>query len=538
MCGIALYCSEAKEGLDYEKCECNASLQKHRGPDDTRSERCKIGKYEAFMMFHRLMINDLSDLGSQPMHIGDNVTLMCNGEIYNHKYLEQKYGIVPKSRSDCEIIGHLYNKIGFEAMVKELDGLFAIVLIDTDVVYVARDPIGIRPLFFGISDEMFAFTSEMKALMGLGLEITQFKPGHIWRSDTMQYTRYYDNEYGNEIYKGLSQEYITKKIYRLLNEAVKSQCESDRPIGSLLSGIDSTIVTALLVKHNPMTEPIHTFSIGFADGEDLAFARRSAKHLGTIHHEIIMTEQEMLDVIPQVIETIESHDPTTIRASAFMYMLGKFVNEQTSIRVLFSGETIDEQSGSYLYFYRAPSPEEFKQETFKLLDEISYFDALRCDKTISAWGLEIRTPYTNSKFMNFNMRLDPYLKMHSTFGIEKYLLRKAFDNEEKLILEETLTRPKAAFSDASSSRKRAWHQIIEEYVDQLYTNEEFERLASQYEHCPPLSKEALYFRQIYDKKYPGMEKLIPHHWLPNEKWCGKITNPSAWILDLKVNQEN
>ncbi len=541
MCGIFAIFDESKEGLDYEKCDENAMLLQRRGPDVTIKKKLRIGKYEAFLVFHRLMINDQTDAGNQPMYIDNNVILMCNGEIYNHKYLEQKYDITPKSKSDCEVIGHLYNKIGMEEMHKQLDSVHAMVLIDmnTNTVHVGRDNIGVRPLFYGYNDVTFGFASEMGALMNLGFdEIVQVPGGHIWNSNDKQFVRYYDISFGNIVYKNLSQTYITKKINRLLNRAVKSQIMSDRPIGSLLSGVDSSLITALLVKHNPTTNPIVTFTIGFKDGEDLAFGRRTAKYLGTIHNEIIVSEEEMLAILPETVKTIGSFDSTSIRASAFMLMLAKYIKEKTDVKVIYSGETMDELSGSYLYFYNAPSPEEFKKETHKLLEELPTYDILRADRTLSSCGLEVRVPYLNNEFVDFYMKLDPAVKWTKPYNMEKFLLRKSFDDEEKLLPNETLFRIKSAMSDASSSKKRMWFTVIQEHTDVMYTDEEFERLASTYEHCPPLTKEALYYRQLYDKFYPGMDKMIPHYWLPNQEWCGKVTNPSAWILDLDVNKKN
>lgn len=537
MCGIfAIFSNseESKEGLDYEKCDENAMTIQYRGPDKTTKEKHQIGQYESFLVFHRLMINDQTELGNQPMHIDDNVILMCNGEIYNHKYLEQKYGITPKSRSDCEVIGHLYNKLGFEEMTKQIDGLFATVLIDTttNTVYINRDPIGVRPLYFGQNETTFAVASELRALMGLGLEIQQFPPGHIWNSTNKQFIRYYDNTYGNLNYKNLSLDYMTKKMYRLLKNAVKNQLESDRPIGCLLSGgIDSSSICALVNLCKTSTEPLHTFSIGLPDSSDLKFSRIVAEHIRSIHTEVVVSEKELLDAIPEVVNAISSIDITSCRASVPMYLLAKYISEKTNIKCLFSGESADEILQGYLYFHNAPSQEESGKESMRLVNDLAFFDVLRVDRCLSHFGLECRVPFLDTKFVDFCMKLDPKERMPKTYGIEKYLLRKAGEVEENFLPKIILSRSKEAFSDGISPQTRGWYQIIQEMTEAKYTDEEFQQKVKKYTHCPPRTKEGLYYRELFEQFYPGMAYLTPYFWLP--KWNKQeVIDPSARVLDI------
>lgn len=537
MCGIFAFFGETenkeKKLIEY------GMKSKNRGPDNT----FHVITPTYFLMFHRLMINDTTSAGNQPMTMG-GVTLMCNGEIYNHKKLSEKYEIKTDSKSDCEIIIHLYKKIGFIETIKQLDGVFAIVLIDGESIFVARDPIGVRSLFMAERKNGNkvdkAFGSELKNLNILfnGCEIKQFPVGCVLINNVI--TRYYDNQYltpDNENNIETITE-IKKKINEKLTNAVIKRLMSDREIGCLLSGgLDSSLITALV--SNMMKKRgkrIQTFSIGLKGSEDLKYAKLVAKHLNTVHHEVIVSEDKMLKTIEEDISIIESYDTTTVRASVPMYLLCKYISEHTDVKVLYSGEGSDEASGSYLYFHNCPNSDEFKDETLRLMDDLSYFDVLRCDKSVSSCGLEVRVPFLDKDFLNYYMRINPTLKMPDRQNgvIEKYLLRSSFDIND-LLPHEVLWRVKEGMSDGVSSKRRSWFKIIQDMADALYTDKEFEEKSRKYNyHNPPMFKEALLFREIYSGYFTECDKLIPYYWLP--KWCGEVVEPSARILHIYTNK--
>jgi asparagine synthase (glutamine-hydrolysing) len=552
MCGIFAYISKddideskykdiVKEGL---KCQ-------HRGPDNTKY---RMENDHIFLQFHRLCINDLSSNGDQPLtHPDDfNTVLICNGEIYNHMDLSKKFNITTHSKSDCEIILHLYKKIGFKETIKELDGVFACVLVDlnNNTLYAARDRIGVRSMYFGENNNFnnYGFSSELKSLHTLFKNIEQFPPGKIWDSETKNFQTYFEpsmyipKTLGKE--KNTDLEPILYNIKHLFEKAVKKRLMSDRNIGCLLSGgFDSSIVAAILSKQI-FPKKLNTFSIGLYGSPDLKYAKIVSDHIGSIHHEIIVSEKDMLDFLEEDIRVIETYDTTTIRASTPMLLLSNYIKKNTDIVVIYSGEGSDEASGSYLYFHNAPTYIEFAKETRRLLKDLSYFDVLRCDKSTAGAGLEVRVPFLDQDFMKYYMEINPYLKMPKTFPIEKYLLRKSFD-DSNLLPKEVLWRVKEGMSDGVSSETRGWYEIIQDHINEMYTDEEFNILKSKYTWNPPLFKEALYFREIFNKYYPGRDKTIPYYWLP--KWSGDISEPSARVLngvypsnkkDEFINQQN
>jgi asparagine synthase (glutamine-hydrolysing) len=248
-----------------------------------------------------------------------------------------------------------------------------------------------------------------------------------------------------------------------------------------------------------------------------------ADHLKTIHHEVVVTEKDMLDAIPSVIRQIETYDTTTVRASTPMYLLCKYISEKTDVKVIFSGEGADELSGSYLYFKNAPNYEAFYNETHRLTSELQYFDVLRCDKSTAAHGLEVRVPFLDKEFMNYYLHIHPQLKYFDTFNCEKYLLRDAF---KSILPDEVLWRTKEAFSDGVSTKTRSWYEIIQDHVDTLVLSDE------EYEHNPPASKETRWYRQLFNSYYNECEYVLPYYWLP--KWCGDVKNPSARVLSTYV----
>lgn len=529
MCGIFLYKSKTKINFELYNLLANESNKiQHRGPDNTQF---LVINDTMFLSFHRLRINDTSDKGDQPLiHPGyPNLVLICNGEIYNYEELKRIHNFNTYSQSDCEIIIHLYNKFGFKKTIEMLDGVFGCILIDKsdNTIYTARDAIGVRSLYFGKNDNGdYAFCSEMKGIHNLCKDIEQFKPGHIWNNKTNSYESYYNKDllYNNLIDSDILD--IQNNIKMLFTNSVKKRLMSERPVGCLLSGgLDSSLVAALLQKC--YDKPLNTFSIGLEGSPDIKYAKIVADHIGSIHHEVIVTEKEMIDAIEQDIYQIETYDTTTIRASVPMFLLSKYIKENTDITVIYSGEGSDEASGSYLYFHNSPNQCEFKKETIRLMDDLCFFDVLRCDKSTAGVGLEVRVPFLDKDFLNYYMNIESKYKIPKFGGIEKYLLRESFNNDD-LLPSEVLWRMKEGMSDGVSSHKRGWYEIIQEYTETIYSDEEFIKLKKKYEWNPPMFKESLYFRELYNKYYKNRDSLIPYYWLP--KWSGDIIEPSARVL--------
>lgn len=528
MCGIFSYI--ARLGIDDAlmlQLVKNLNYSKSRGPDNSQYG---LESKKIFLGFHRLCINDFSDKGNQPIiHPDDfNLRLICNGEIYNHRALIDKYKFNCASGSDCEVIIHLYKKFGFLETIKQLDGVFACVIVDleTDVIYAARDRIGVRSMYYGYDNDGYGFCSELKSIDKLFNSIEQFKPGHIWDSTTKEYYKYYDihDVYNKNVIKYDDALVKTKLLFE---EAVKKRLMSDREIGCLLSGgLDSSLVAGILNKYYTKSK-LKTFSIGLENSPDIKYAKKVADYLGTDHTEFIVSEQTMIGAIKSTIYQIESYDITTVRASVPMFLLSKYIKDTTDIAVIYSGEGSDEASGSYLYFHNAPDPKSFKEETLRLIHDLPYFDVLRCDKTTAGSGLEVRVPFLDTDFLEMYMNIESDLKMPGKNKIEKYLLRKAF-SEDKLIPDEVLWRVKEGMSDGVSSHKRGWFEIIQEFVDTIYTDSDFEKLSKKYKHNVPKFKEALYYREIFEDLFENRGELLPYYWLP--KWSGDMVEPSARAL--------
>ena len=407
-------------------------------------------------------------------------------------------------------------------------------------VFIGRDPIGIRSLYIGNDKtNSIVLGSECKTLSTICKYVQPFHPGKyltidydmsvnnsIWLYDidTLNYTTYYDYVYPITHFNNKD---ILNNIAHTLNKAIEKRMISDRPIGCLLSGgLDSSLITALVAKQFNKNE-LCTFSIGFEGSEDLKYAKIVADYLNTKHHEYIVTEQMMIQALEEVIKGVETYDITTIRASVPMYLLSKYIKNNTDITVLFSGEGSDEASGSYMYFHNAPDVDSFNNETIRLLKDLQYFDVLRSDKSTACNGLEVRVPFLDKEFLQYYMQIDPHLKIPNG-KIEKYLLRKAFDNG--LLPDEILWRSKEAFSDGVSSKKKSWFTILQEHIDSEISDEEFEKRRIKYPHNTPTIKEALYYREIFHKHFPNNDNIIPYYWLP--KWNGNIKDPSARVLKV------
>lgn len=493
----------------------------HRGPDDHNIVEFSHGVFG----FHRLAIMDLSHSGNQPFQISNDL-LVCNGEIYN--YLPLKDECMDhqfKSSSDCEVLLPLYHKWGIKELSNKLDGEFAFVIWDDRIkkLLASRDPMGIRPLFYTVSSSgQYMFASEAKALTPFANNVLPFPPGHYFDGEKIQSYLDLTDDRGvkhtdlNEIKRG---------IKHLLTSAVEKRLQSDAEVGFLLSGgLDSSLVCA--IAQSMSKKPIRTFSIGMPhDAIDSKYAEIVADYIGAKHTSVVMTWEEIKASLKDVIFQLETWDITTIRASLGMYLVCKYIHQKTNIKVLLTGEVSDELFG-YKYTDFAPSPEAFQEEAKKRIREIYLYDVLRADRSISAHSLEARVPFSDKDFVRFVMHIDPKLKMNTT-GVGKFLLREAF-KESKLLPDSILWREKAAFSDAVG------HSMVDEikaYVETLYSEEEFKTKCQKYSHCPPFTKESLFYREIFEEFFQGKEKLIPDYWMPNKSWQNcNVLDPSARAL--------
>ena len=544
-----------------------------RGPES--HNMISVGT-EATIGFHRLAINGLNTASDQPFQ-QDNLILICNGEIYNYKQLYDKLGITPKTDSDCEVILHLYKQFGIEQTLQLLDGVFAFVLIDYAIendsakMYVARDPFGVRPLYFMQTMDKYVkygFASEMKCLADLRnrsdivSSITQFTPGtysafefsfkvHSKWQLLANEQRYHTASVIND---NLS--YREHDIYNIITNAfvgaVEKRCvTTERPIACLLSGgLDSSLVTALVNDYHKKRglPPLETYSIGLEGSVDLHYARIVADYLGTKHTEIVLTEKDFLLAIPEVIYTIESYDTTSVRASIGNYLLGKYISRHSEAKVIFNGDGADELMGGYLYFHVSPNEIEFDLECRRLLRDIHLFDVLRSDKCISSHGLEPRTPFLDRGWVQTYLSIPSNIRCHVTVNqCEKYLLRSAFSQYKncdglELLPAEILWRRKEAFSDGVSKESRSLYEIIQEHVAEMYGDEEdvdvddtttvLKRASTvySYTHNPPATLEQKYYRDIFEDSYPGLGEIVPYMWMP--RFVKGATDASARTLNI------
>ena len=493
-----------------------------RGPDMSRVE--KAG--EGCLCFHRLAIMGLDETGMQPFHLNRDMCV-CNGELYLFRPLKKQLeddGYVFQSGSDCEIILPLYREYGLD-MFAMLDAEFAMIIYDDekDTFIAARDPIGIRPLFYGYDPAgNVVFASEAKNLVGLCDEIIPFPPGHYYADG--QFVRYADVTSVKQ-YAENDLETICANIREKLILGIDKRLDADAPLGFLLSGgLDSSLVCAISAR--VLGKHVRTFAIGMdTDAIDLKYARMVADYIGAEHTEVYMTKQQVLDSLEEVIAMLGTWDITTIRASMGMYLCCKAIHERTDIRVLLTGEISDELFG-YKYTDFAPSPEEFQKEAKKRVDELYMYDVLRADRCISVNSLEARAPFGDLDFVKYVMSIDPKRKMN-TYGMGKYLLRKAFEKDQ-LLPDEILWRQKAAFSDAVG------HSMVDdlkEYAESRYTDAEFENRSRSYNFARPFTKESLLYREIFEKYYPGQARMISDFWMPNKTWPGcDVDDPSARVL--------
>jgi len=594
MCGIfALLNYETKYSIEF----ISRQFKKGRGRGPENSQLCKVSRKLMFG-FHRLAINGLTNDSSQPLIKGD-IILICNGEIYNYKELYELMdatgAIMPSTHSDCEVILWLYEKYGIEQTLQMLDGVFAFVLLDQrssigePLLYVARDPYGVRPLYSirqnteptmrtpergtsvgvrGFSEETtkefrkmndkestIGFASELKVLSQFVIDfpetkytVEQFMPGSYstytfsdkvcseWAPLTKN-TLYHITGFSKTMYK--SMEIVTaipeivSGIQKYLIEAVEKRCcTTERPIACLLSGgLDSSLITALVSEYHKKNglPPVETYSIGLAESVDLKYAKMVAEHLGTKHTEIILTEEDFCEAIPEVIRAIESYDTTTVRASIGNYLLGKYIAKHSEAKVIFNGDGSDELLGGYLYMQKAPDAIEFDKECRRLLKDIHTFDVLRSDKSISSHGLEPRTPFLDRAWTQYYLSLPATIRQFQG-QTEKYWLRYAFSKNHyipssgllTLLPDKVIWRRKEAFSDGVSGTQRSLYEILQDYCAKMVPLNEHKSYEDMVKHNQmqkvttniPKTAEQYFYRYVFESSYTGMGNIIPYFWMP------------------------
>ena len=518
MCTIMGYCGKSG-GMEYITKGLEATVS--RGPDDCRI----IDLHDGVLGFQRLSIMGLTPDGMQPFELNGNYAV-CNGEIYG--FLKQRDELIAKgytfkSDSDCEILLPMYKEYGTE-MFKKLDAEFACIIYDCESheFIAARDPIGIRPLYYGYSAEGdITFASEAKNLTKVCEKIMPFPPGHFYKNG--EFACYCDiTAVDKVIYDDI--ETVCGNIREKLVAGVEKRLAADAKVGFLLSGgLDSSLVCAIAQRKSD--KPIKTFAIGMnTDAIDLKYAKQVADHIGSDHTEVIITKDDVLDSLETVIKLLGTYDITTIRASMGMYLLCKAIHEQTDIRVLLTGEISDELFG-YKYTDFAPSAEEFQKEAVKRVHELHMYDVLRADSCISVNSLEARVPFGDLDFVKYVMAIDPEIKLNK-YNKGKYLLRHAFEGD--YLPNDILYREKAAFSDAVG---HSMVDYLKEYAEEQYTQAEFEEKSAKYTHAAPFTKESLLYREIFEKYYAGNSEMIVDFWMPNKEWKGcNVNDPSARVL--------
>ena len=528
MCGITAILNVKEQTHELRKKALKMSQKiRHRGPDWS-------GIYcggSAILAHERLSIVD-PESGGQPLYSPDRKQVLAvNGEIYNHQEIRRLYAgkYDFQTKSDCEVILALYKEKGID-FLEDISGIFAFVLYDEekDEFLIARDPIGVIPLYIGYDDDGTIYVgSELKALEGFCQHYEPFLPGHYFYSGEWREVRSERNDQQNfshtsyhlpltSYYRRDWMEYDAVKdndasvaaIHDALESAVKRQLMSDVPYGVLLSGgLDSSVISAIAEKYSEMRiennsrtkaywPRLHSFAVGLKDAPDLAKAKLVADHIGTVHHEINYTIQEGLDAIRDVIYYIETYDVTTVRASTPMYLLARVIKSM-GIKMVLSGEGADEIFGGYLYFHKAPDAKAFHEETVRKLSKLYLYDCLRANKSLSAWGVEGRVPFLDKEFLDVAMRTNPSAKMCPGSVMEKKIVREAFSS---LLPEEVAWRQKEQFSDGVGY---SWIDTLKQITSEAVSDEQMAHAAERFPINPPQNKEEYYYRSIFAEHFPS-----------------------------------
>lgn len=513
MCGIVAIFNIRQQTAELRLKALQMSRKiRHRGPDWS-------GIYcggSAILAHERLAIVD-PESGRQPLMSPDGkVALAVNGEIYNHRDIRRRYAgrYAFMTGSDCEVILALWRDKG-PALVDELSGIFAFALYDeqTDEFLIARDPIGVIPLYMGTDDDGTVYVaSELKALEGFCKQYETFPPGHYYYSRDGHAKQYYKRDWAD--YDAVKDNGAdTEELRQALEQAVRRQLMSDVPYGVLLSGgLDSSVISAVARKFSATRVEsggrdeawwprLHSFAVGLRGAPDLAKARLVADHIGTVHHEINYTLQEGIDALSDVIYFTETYDVTTVRASTPMYLLARFIRSM-GIKMVLSGEGADEVFGGYLYFHKAPTPRAFHKETVRKLSRLHQYDCLRANKSLAAWGVEGRVPFLDKEFLDVAMRLNPKAKMCPGRQIEKRVLREAFAD---LLPDEVAWRQKEQFSDGVGY---SWIDTLRGMAETAVTDSQMSRAAERFAVNPPRSKEEYMYREMFESHFPSRSAAL------------------------------
>ena len=508
MCGIVSIFNIKQQTPEWRVKALNMSKKlRHRGPDWSG---IYCGK-SAILCHERLSIVDPQS-GRQPLFSPDHKQILAvNGEIYNHRQIREHYKDTYQFQtgSDCEVLLALYHDKGMD-FLEDLNGIFAFALYDEeqDDFLIARDPIGVIPLYIGYDDDGTVYcASELKALEGFCQRYEPFLPGHYYRGSEGKMVKWYKRDW--ECYEAVAEKPASPAMVReALEAAVKRQLMSDVPYGVLLSGgLDSSVISAVAKKYAGKRietdssqaawwPQLHSCAVGLKGAPDLAKAREVADFIGTVHHEINYTIQEGLDAVRDVIYYIETYDVTTVRASTPMYLLARVIKSM-GIKMVLSGEGADEVFGGYLYFHKAPNAQAFHEETVRKLSKLHLYDCLRANKSLSAWGVEGRVPFLDKEFLDVAMRLNPEAKMCPGQTIEKKIVREAFAD---MLPESVAWRQKEQFSDGVGY---SWIDTLKEITSQAVSDEQMAHAAERFPINPPMNKEEYYYRSIFEEYFPS-----------------------------------
>lgn len=559
MCGIFAFLTKKEEKtslvISKENLYDSFMKMKSRGPD--RSSFIELTNYNTCLGFHRLAIMDVTCKGDQPFTYEDEtkqIYLLCNGEIYNFTNLAKEHEIELHTGSDCEVLLPLYLKIGLDAMIKKLTGEFSFCICEINKItsevklYIGRDQAGTRMLYIAGDKKQVVICSELKSspFLEAGLGVMQFPPRHyleissldenLFDLNSKKLTQWLDLKNIPITVSEMSDALVLVKN-KLVN-AIRTMTMGHRKFCCLLSGgLDSSLVASILAEYCKEHDIVlHTFSIGLTSGStDKPFAEMVARHIGSIHRHVEITEEYALKTFEKIPQIIESIDITTNRASTFQYMILDWISKNTDFKVCFCGDGSDELFTSYKYFKNSPSSLDLHNEGIRLMEDIHMYDGLRAGMCATACGLEIRFPFLHKELIELVLTIDPSLRMPLN-GIEKYILRQAFADTLYLPTE-VLWRSKEALSDGVSELVKSWFEMIRDYVEEKVSDEDFENKKNEYEHMPIFTKESLFIRQRFIESFgnsTNTQKVIPYYWLP--KWSqqkeGTILDPSARVLQV------
>lgn len=548
MCGIIIQWGQK---LNREQFLAALAALKARGPDVSQQDILSAAATEIGIGFTRLHIQGSGSMSSsdQPYRLRDGRIVLCNGEIFNSEILTRTLSLsVPEGASDCAVIPALLERgMSLAEVACQLDGDFAIVIVDpqTETVLVARDPYGVRPLFFGAAASQTAIASEIKALPKDATNVFVVPPGYVMTFSVVD-NAVRDEEKWHEVpwlktpYWRSSLEALThagQALRHALEEAVAKRLVTMRAVGACLSGgLDSSLVAAIAAKKlSAAGKRLHTYSIGMAGSPDLEHARLVAAHIGSEHHERIVEPEECLAAIPAVVRAIESFDITTVRASVGNYLVGRLVTETTpDVKVVLNGDGADEVLGGYLYMRAAPDDAAFETETDRLLREIHRYDVLRSERSMAAHGLESRSPFLDRQFVSVARGLPTDVLRPRPDFVEKAILRTAF-SDTGLLPEKVLWRRKEAFSDGISRAERSWFEMAREEGERRAGASTWKERAAAFVVNPPKTAEALWYRELFAEAYPeaAASAAAPAMWMP--RFVAGATDPSARTLSLYTN---